>query len=162
MKIAVLSDTHIPYNAPSLSQAVSDALKGADMIIHAGDLADMQFLNKLKQLCPVVKAVRGNMDSEELKKILPEKEILKISGFKLGLIHGWGAPKALVEAVGGAFKDDEVDMIIFGHSHSPMNEERDGIIYFNPGSPTDTVYAPYNSYGWLDVGETISARIIKI
>ena len=67
-----------------------------------------------------------------------------------------------MECVQKEFKDKKVDVIVFGHSHHPMNEIKDGILFFNPGSATDTVFAPFRSYGVLEISDVIKGRIIKI
>lgn len=132
------------------------------MIVHAGDLADLSVLNKLRSICSNVKAVRGNMDPAVLKKELPEKEIFKIGGFKIGVMHGYGPPNNLIELLTSAFKEEKLDLIIFGHSHSPFNEKRNGILFFNPGSATDKIFSSYNSYGIIEINDKIEGRIIKI
>ena len=162
MKIGVISDTHISGESKNIPQKILEEFKNVDMIIHAGDLADLSVLDKLKGICAKVIAVRGNMDPEEVKKILPEKEIIQVGNHKIGLMHGHGAPANLVELLTSVFKNDKVDLIIFGHSHSGINEKRNNILFFNPGSPTDKVFAPYNSYGIIEINGGIKARIVKI
>jgi putative phosphoesterase len=161
-KIGVISDTHIPMTAPGLPQAILEEFKTVDLIVHAGDLVSPRVLAELKSLCPRVKAVRGNMDSEELKNELPEREIFCVGSVKIALAHGWGAPANLVASLEAAFKKDKPDIIIFGHSHSPMSEFIGGILYFNPGSPTDKAFAPYNSYGIIEINDKIEARLVKL
>lgn len=159
-KIAVLSDTHIPVAAKELPKTVYDGIAGVDMILHAGDILDMQVLDKLSKIAPV-RAVCGNMDNDSACSKLPRKDIIKIGDCSIGLIHGWGPPSGLIDLVGRQFKN--VDVIVFGHSHSPLIEKRGGILFFNPGSPTDKVFAPYNSYGILTIdGKIITPQIIKI
>jgi len=162
MRIGVISDTHIADRTVDLPSAISKAFKGLDMIIHAGDLADESVLDKLEALSTNVKAVFGNMDPKSVRKRLPEKVILKVGKFKIGLMHGRGAPKGLIDLLTDAFKKDKVDMIIFGHSHSAFNEKKGDILFFNPGSATDTVFAPYRSYGIIDVKDEIKAKIVKL
>lgn len=161
-RIGVISDTHIPAQAKEIPQKILDDFKGADIILHAGDLVSLQVLDKLRTVCPNVKAVYGNMDPLEVRKKLPEKEIIGVGRYKIGLTHGYGAPKDLVSALGEYFKDDKVDIIVFGHAHSAHNEKKGDILYFNPGSATDKIFAPYNSYGIIEVNDKIEARIIKL
>jgi putative phosphoesterase len=97
-----------------------------------------------------------------VRRQLPEKVVFTAGSHRIGLIHGYGAPLKLLELVGGIFKNDGVDIIIFGHAHSAVNEQKGGVLYFNPGSPTDKVYCPYNSYGIIEINDKIEARIIKI
>lgn len=162
MRIGVVSDTHIPDRAKDVPQQILEEFKNVDMIIHAGDLVDLSVLNKLKAVCGNVKAVRGNMDSDELRKALPEKEILKIGNYNVGIMHGYGAPHKLIDLLGSIFKNSNVNLVIFGHSHAAFNEKRGDVLFFNPGSPTDKIFSPYNSYGVIEINDKIDARIIKL
>lgn len=162
MRIGVIGDTHIPERAKDIPQQVLEAFKGVDMIIHVGDLVNLDVLDKLKTACKNIKAVWGNMDPYEVRKKLPEKEIIRIGDYNIGIIHGYGHPNKLIELVTEIFKEEKVNLIIFGHSHYPINEKRGNILYFNPGTPTDTIFAPYNSYGIIEINEKIEAKIIKL
>jgi putative phosphoesterase len=162
MKIGVIADTHIPNRADAIPQEILKSFKEVDMIIHAGDLVELSVLDKLKSACKNVKAVWGNMDSYEVRKKIPEKEILKIGNYTIGIIHGYGHPNKVIELVTKEFKDDFVNVIIFGHLHSGVNEKIGDILYFNPGSPTDKIYSTYNSYGIIEINDKIEARIIRI
>lgn len=162
MKIGIIADTHIPIKALSIPEKVLKAFKNVDMVIHAGDLIDARTIKQLQKYCPNVKAVCGNMDEHDLKETLPEKQILKIGKYRVGVMHGWGPPNSIIKVLKETFKKDKVDIIIFGHSHNPINEMVDGILFFNPGSPTDTTFAPYNSYGLIELNDEINAKIIRI
>lgn len=162
MKIGVISDTHIPDRADQIPKEILDEFKNMDMVIHAGDLAVASVLDQLRAVCKDVRAVWGNMDPYEIRKKLPAKEIVTVGRYKIGLMHGYGHPDKLVELVTGVFKDDNVDIIIFGHSHTSLNEKRGNILYFNPGSPTDKIFSSYNSYGIIEINDKIEAKIIKI
>ncbi|MBN3038829.1 MAG: metallophosphoesterase family protein [Candidatus Omnitrophica bacterium] len=162
MKIGVVSDTHI-VNAKDLPVEFLHALGGVDLILHAGDIIDLSVIEALKKLGPQVKAVWGNMDPPNLKKVLPEKELIKAGKFQIGLTHGSGAPCNLMDTVKDVFKNQRLDCIVYGHSHVPQNVVRQGILYFNPGSLTDKFFAPYNSYGVLEVdNKRIEGKIIKL
>ena len=128
MRIGVISDTHIPDRAEVIPQQIIDDFKNVDMIIHAGDFADVATLNQLKNLCPKLVGVAGNMDAAQIKDKLPEKYILKIGKFKIGITHGIGHPDGLVDLLGRIFKNDSVDAILFGHSHKPFNEKIKGVL----------------------------------
>ncbi len=161
MKILVLSDTHIPITAQDVPEAVYEAARGVDMIFHAGDFIEMKFLEKLRSI-KEVKGVRGNMDSRAIQEQLNIKEIITIEKVKIGLIHGYGAPSEIINTVRKEF-DDRVDCIVFGHSHVALNMKKDGILYFNPGSPTDKIFASKNSYGILEVTDkTIEGKIVEL
>lgn len=162
MKIGVISDTHIPDKAVDIPQKILDEFKNVELIIHVGDLVDLSVLNKLKSTGKKVLAVWGNMDPGEVKKELPEKEILEVGKYRIGIMHGCGSPNKLTELLTSVFKDDRVDMIIFGHSHNALNQWENGILFFNPGSATDKVFAAFNSYGIIEINDKIEARIVKI
>ena len=160
MRIVVLSDTHMPRTAEDLPAGVFEEIAKSDMIIHAGDFVEINILNKLQKLKPT-RAVCGNMDSHAIRNELKAKEIIEIGKFKIGLIHGYGAPAGIVNTVASEFAG--VNAIVFGHTHSPVNISKDGILFFNPGSPTDTVFAKTNSFGILEVtDDAIKARIVKL
>lgn len=161
MKIGVISDTHIANKNEHIPGIILDVFKQVDMVLHAGDIVDLQAIDELKSVCPNVIAVAGNMDQEAVRRKYPAKQILELSGYKVGLMHGSGAPLNLVELLKGAFKDDNPDIIIFGHSHKPMNEFIGKVLFFNPGSATDLT-AECNSYGLIELDQGINARIIKI
>lgn len=162
MKIGVISDTHIPDKSERIPQEILNAFKHVDMVVHGGDMVDLKVIDELNSVCARVVAVVGNMDHGEIKIKYPAKEFLNVEGFKIGIMHGWGAVLTLTEVLKDAFKADKPDVIIFGHSHKPMNEKIDGILFFNPGSATDAS-AQYCSYGIIEIkGGKIDARIIKI
>lgn len=162
MRIGVVSDTHIPNQASEVPGKILESLKKVDMILHAGDLVDLKILDVFKSVCADVRAVRGNMDPIDVIKFLPEKQIVTAGKYRIGLTHGSGSPANLIEAVTDIFKNDQVDAIVFGHSHSPVNEKRGNILYFNPGSLTDTMFSAFNSYGIIEINGGIKAKIIKI
>ena len=148
MRIAVLSDTHLRLGK-SLPRFVWQQLTQIDMIIHAGDLTHMGLLEELSCIAPV-RAVRGNCDSWDV--LLPDRDIIECEALRIGLIHGdSGKGKSTTERAYSAFKDSSVDVIVFGHSHTPFMEWRNGILLFNPGSPTDKRREPQYSFGLLDI-----------
>ncbi len=160
MKIGVLSDTHIPRAAHELPREICRAFKNVDLILHAGDLINISVLDKLNTLART-EAVHGNMDEPEVRKSLPAKKIIKAGDFRIGLVHGSGMPFRLINTVHTEFSE-KVDAIVFGHSHSPVNEVRDGILFFNPGSPTDKIFARYKSYGILTANKDLKGEIIRL
>jgi putative phosphoesterase len=131
------------------------------MIIHAGDLEQSDVLEWLGRIAPV-EAVAGNMDTREVKATLPAKRVLELGGFRIGLVHGWGPPSGVPGRAVGAFAGEEVDLIVFGHTHQPGDLELEGMRLFNPGSPTDRVFSPYRSVGLLTLADEIETRIIRL
>ena len=154
MRIAVLADTHV-HMLEHLPKKIIDAIVTVDLIIHAGDFTDVQVLKELKRLRGV-KAVQGNMDSVELKTVLPVKEIVEIENKRIGITHGSGSPWGIERRVRKMFESDRIDIIVYGHSHRSQNKVIDDILFFNPGKATD-------SFGILTIdggtkGEIISSR----
>ena len=154
MRIAVLADTHVNM-LEDLPKKIIDALSTVDLIIHAGDFTDVQLLKELKGL-RTVKAVQGNMDSRELKVMLPAKEIVEIENKRIGITHGSGGPGGIEERVRKVFESDRIDIIVYGHSHQSQNKALEDVFLFNPGNATD-------SFGILTIdggvkGEIISSR----
>ncbi|NQS99774.1 MAG: metallophosphoesterase family protein [Candidatus Omnitrophica bacterium] len=160
VKIGVISDTHLTHYE-DLPLKVQLALTEVDLILHAGDLNSLNVLEGLNKIGPEVHAVCGNMDPPEVKRALPERKIIKTGQFSIGLIHGRGAPVNLIKTVQEQFADEHLDCVVYGHSHSPHNQIHQGLLFFNPGSPTDRFFAPYNSYGILEIGKKITGKIIK-
>ncbi|OQX81498.1 MAG: hypothetical protein B6D56_02150 [Candidatus Omnitrophica bacterium 4484_70.1] len=164
MKILVISDTHIPVVTNKLPYQIIQETKKAQLCLHAGDFISYKVFEELSSHVKVV-GVRGNMDTEEVKKKLPEKEIIEVEGIRIGLIHGRGAPSSLISYIEEKFYEEikTLNIIVFGHSHNPMIRKINNRIYFNPGSPTDKFFAPYNSYGILNIERgNIEPQIIRI
>jgi len=148
LRIAVLSDTHLAVGK-SLPLFVREQLTQIDMIIHAGDLTHRGLLEQLSSIAPV-RAVRGNCDGWDIS--LPDRDVIECEALRIGLIHGdSGKGKSTSERAYHAFKGTSVDIIVFGHSHTPFIEWREGILLFNPGSPTDKRREPQYSFGLLDI-----------
>ncbi len=131
---------------------ILSTLAKVDIIVHAGDFTERAVLEGLKTLGKV-KAVSGNMDSSELKEMLPCKELFVVNGRTIGLTHGSGAPWGIAGRIRDMFPD--VDIIIFGHSHQETNQFLQGSRLFNPGR------AMY-SFGLLEIGDEIKAEIITV
>ncbi len=157
----MLSDTHAK-DLGALPERILEDLKKADLIIHAGDYTSKNLLDQLKELGDF-KGVHGNMDSDELKRELPDKEIFEVRGFKIGIIHPseGGSPVGLKDRVKSKLGED-VDLIIYGHSHKPVNERESNTIYFNPGSATGAFPARYKTSGILRIEDEIEGEIVKI
>ena len=158
MKIAVVSDTH----SLELPAKLLKELKKVDLIIHAGDFCSLKDLNQFKKI-KEVRAIYGNMDDKDVRKLLPKRLVFEIDGVLIGLYHGYGPSQKIVDEVSAEFKEDKVQLIIFGHSHQPLNEKRGDVIFFNPGSPNDKIYSPYCSYSLLEINKgKIKTSIIKL
>jgi uncharacterized protein len=119
--VGVISDTHGLLRVEAV-----EALRGTDHILHAGDIGDPEILDELRQLAPLT-AVRGNLDTEKWARKLPLTEVLEIAGVSIYMLHNLDELDLKPEAAG--FR-----VVVCGHSHHPKMEEKNGVLYFNPGS----------------------------
>ena len=153
MILGVVSDTHLPKFGTRLPKKLVDGLRKAkvETILHAGDLTEALALDLFEEIAPVV-AVAGNNDGKKLHKKLGERTILEVCGVRIGLVHGHaGKGRTTADRAFNAFAGDDVDAIVFGHSHIPIRFRREGVLLFNPGSPTDKRLNPFYSYGILRI-----------
>jgi len=156
VKIGVISDTHLRQPNEYLRRISEKFFSEAEMVLHAGDLVDTAVLGAFEG--KDVRAVRGNMDRDD---VLPEKLIIEVEGARIGLIHGWGMPFGIEAKLLRQF--DRIDCLVYGHTHSAANHVRGGVLCFNPGSPTDRVFAARNSVGILEVNSgSVTGRILEI
>jgi putative phosphoesterase len=119
--LGVISDTH-----GLLRPEAVEALRGSDRILHAGDVGAHGILEVLAQIAPVT-AVRGNVDTEPWARALPKTEVVEAGGVSVFILHSLGQLDLKPEAAG--FR-----VVVYGHSHQPEIVEKNGILYFNPGS----------------------------
>ena len=119
--IGVISDTHGLLRPEALA-----ALRGMDRILHAGDVGELEVLDALRAVAPVT-AVRGNVDHGAVGATLRETEVIEIEGISIYMLHEIQKLDLRPEAAG--FR-----VIVYGHSHRPLIEEKKGVVYFNPGS----------------------------
>lgn len=175
MKIGVISDTHISSgkmhpkklasrfinkvkgSAEELCEKVRPYFNDVDLIIHAGDFVSYDVISALEELAPL-EGVAGNMDPPEVASRLPIKTVVDAAGKKFGVVHGHGPATGLERKLRREFED--VDCIIFGHTHHPFSGPVDGILMFNPGSPTDHRWAPSLSIGVIYVEDSIRTEHI--
>lgn len=160
MKLGIVSDTHMPPRGQKLPAALVEGLQGVDLILHAGDWTAPAVADMLEAIAPV-DGVMGNNDGEEIFRRFGRKKILDIAGFRIGMIHGDGYGKTTEERARNAFLTDPVDAVIFGHSHTPFHQVEEGVLLFNPGSPTDKRRQPRFSYGIMELEDgSLTARHI--
>jgi len=158
MRIGVISDTHLNGVSPRLIEIYEEYFSELDMIIHAGDLVSMEVADFLSQ--KPIHVVQGNMDTVEIRERFPQKKVIEVSCFRLGLIHGWGSPFGIEKRIRSGF--DDVHAIIYGHSHRQANHTDEGVLFFNPGTAMGFSVSGSNSVGILDVGERIEGTIIPL
>ena len=145
MLIAIVSDTHLPRGQRRLPQECVERMRAADHIIHAGDFVETSVLDELRALGPHVSAVHGNVDSAQLRHLLPTRCELQLAGVRVGIVHDAGPAGGRLERMRAAFSDAAA--VIFGHSHVPLHEQTAGFHIFNPGSPTDRRMQPHHTMG---------------
>ena len=158
MKIGVISDTHLREPYPEFMKMIEFHFKDVEKIFHAGDFVDWSIADYLSSQKELI-AVCGNMDSRDIWKAFPEKRIVELKGFKIGLIHGGGSPFGIESRIRREF--DEVDAIVYGHTHAPADHQVNDIYFFNPGSPTRS-FVHKATLGILHLGEKIEGEIIQI
>ncbi len=162
MKIVVLSDTHAPRRWKSCPAAVAGYLRGADLILHAGDVCTAAVLDELTAYAPV-RAVMGNNDGPDVAQWGAEPTLeLELDGLPVAMIHDSGQAAGRLVRMRRSFPD--ADLVVFGHSHIPLDLAGAGLRIFNPGSPTDRRRQPHGTLGVLHVadGALIEARLVEV
>jgi len=133
--VGLISDTHIPTRANVIPPRVFEVFVGSNLIMHAGDLIQLRVLSDLERLAPVV-AVYGNMDEPDVRDRLLKMESVEVYDWKIGITHNpgvlWG--KRTMKRVA---KQNNLDVLVFGHTHRPAFRREEGILFINPGSPTN-------------------------
>jgi putative phosphoesterase len=145
VRLAIISDTHLPRGARMLPAACVDELRRADAILHAGDFIELSVLEELQALGPPVYAVRGNVDSAELQARLPLTRVDTFGGAVVAMLHDAGPASGRLARMRRRFP--EADALVFGHSHISLHEEHAGFAIFNPGSPTERRRSPHHTMG---------------
>jgi uncharacterized protein len=145
-RLAIISDTHLPRGARRLPDACVARLRAADLILHAGDISTLEVLRAIEALGPPVAAVHGNVDSAELRALLPEARVVEAGEARIGMVHDAGPARGRLARLRRRFPD--ADAVVFGHSHVPLHERApDGFQIFNPGSPTERRRQPRHTMG---------------
>lgn len=160
MKICVLSDSHYKTkHSDFVIKYIAD--NHFDAVVHAGDIGKIDFYNEIMHLSSSY-FVAGNCDNDYNHQYFGTRQTLKLGEIKLGLIHGHqGISANIVDNVLTNFKYDNVDVIVFGHTHQPYNEIHDGILCFNPGSCSAEAEDP--TIGILTIeGKTVSGEIVHL
>ncbi|MFD2680476.1 metallophosphoesterase family protein [Bacillus seohaeanensis] len=157
MKIVVLSDTHMPKKGKDFPEKLISDLKECNLIIHAGDWKTVDVYESIKKYGEVI-GVIGNVDGEDLKELFPLKTTIEVNDLRIGVVHGHGKGKTTERRALEAFEGENVDIIVFGHSHIPFLRYMNGILLFNPGSPTDKRKMPYFSHGIIEINDDLEVR----
>lgn len=157
MIVSVLADTHIPKRAKDLPSEAYKLIEKSDAIIHAGDILTSDFLARLSKILPVY-AVLGNND---IGVTLPETLELELDGVNIAIIHDSGPRTGRRNRMKKRFPKARI--VIYGHSHIPDCSDEDGLLLFNPGSPTDRRRQPEHTMGLLKIAEgDFVATLVKL
>jgi hypothetical protein len=162
MRIVALSDTHAPRRWKSCPPRVAEHLRHADVILHAGDVCTAPVLDELAAYAPV-HAVLGNNDGPDVAAWgAPETAEFGLDGLRVAMIHDSGPAAGRLARLRRRFPD--AGLVVFGHSHIPLDASGDGLRIFNPGSPTDRRRQPHGTIGVLRIesGRLEEARIIPV
>ncbi len=161
MRVGILSDTHVSSLDEGLvlaQQLLSDPFADVEVILHAGDHVHPDLSCCFYPL--LWYGVCGNMDKPQ--STLPVQRIVELSGFRIGMMHGWGSPNGIEKRVLNSFYGTDIDVLVFGHSHRPVCQKVGSILLFNPGSPTDRRSAPHHTVGLLNLEDEATGQIIRI
>src|SRR5215469_2165877 len=162
MRVVVLSDTHAPRRWKSCPPPVAEQLRHADLILHAGDVCTAAVLDELSGYAPVL-AVLGNNDGSDVAEWgAPETLQADLDGLQVAMLHDSGPASGRLRRLRRRFPD--AGLVVFGHSHVPLDEAGEGIRIINPGSPTDRRRQPRGTLAVLSIecGHLAEARIIAV
>jgi uncharacterized protein len=150
ISIGVISDTHGLLRPEAIA-----ALQAADRILHAGDLGDREILDRLAEIAPVT-AIRGNIDSDVWARKLPQTEVVEVGGISIYMLHDISKLDLKPDAAG--FK-----VVIYGHSHVPRQETKNGVLFFNPGSAGPRRFKLPVTVGRITISKKqVRAEIVQI
>ncbi|MDQ3661254.1 MAG: metallophosphatase family protein [Actinomycetota bacterium] len=161
MMVVVLADTHTLGSTRPLPSGAWPYIESADHILHAGDVCDVVLLDELASFAPVT-AVLGNCDGLDVKHWGAQSETqLQLAGAPIGMVHDSGLTRGRRRRLRARFPEARV--VVYGHSHHPCNEDEDGLLLLNPGSPTWARLAPWPSMAllWIEA-EKVEAEVIPV
>jgi putative phosphoesterase len=138
-----------------------EALRAADLVLHAGDVSAASALAELRALGPPVRAVYGNADEPALRESLPRELVVEAGEARIGMVHVPGPASARGERLVRRFPG--CDAVLFGHTHVPVVERRGGVWLLNPGSPTERRRSPFRSFLVLEVsGRELRPELVRL
>ena len=148
--IIIISDTHTS-SVEKLTDNLLNKIKKADIVIHAGDADTLNFIDELEDICKCLYVVKGNCD---IGSKLPLQLIIDVEGIKIGINHGTGNYNNVIDRLYYTFSEEDPAIIVFGHTHVPVNEEIEGVWFLNPGSTSLNRSLKYGTYAELVVDNT--------
>jgi putative phosphoesterase len=182
MKIGIIGDTHIPTLSPVLPARIGEAFQGLDIILHVGDICELYILEEFQETYTLTFAVSGEDDSDDVRRFLDEKRVVRFGERRVGMIHGYQF-ESMQRSPGGRlrrlfgwktelftlpaflleqFAGQDVHAIVFGHTHQPYVRMHSGVLLFNPGAALPGP-GHHPSVGILDVEErSITGRVVYL
>ena len=163
MRIAIVSDTHLPRGARRLPEECVRRIAAADLLLHAGDFSTAEVLRELEAIGPPVMGVHGNVDSAELRRLLPAERVVEADGARIAMLHDAGPRAGRLSRMQTRF-GERAQALVFGHSHLPLHElAEDGFQIFNPGSPTERRRAPRHTMGMARIeGGRLQFELVEL
>ncbi len=158
MKIVVMSDTHLSHPTEEFRRICRRYCDPADLVIHLGDWARSSMLDFMESY--PLEGVAGNMDDHVIAQRLPAKKVIRVGGFRLGIIHGWGSGRDLRRRLAAEFTN--VDAVLHGHTHLPYMVRENGVLWFNPGSVFLGRGSLEGSLGILHADEELWGEIVPL
>jgi uncharacterized protein len=161
MRIVVLGDTHIPDYAKRLPSGLFPHLRRTDLILHTGDVTSASVLDELSRFAPI-RAALGNNDRPDVAAWGAEPEVeLELEGLRVAMVHDAGRREGRERRLRRRYPDAR--LIVFGHSHIPIDAEMDGIRFLNPGSPTWKRRQPQPTFARVTIsGGRLRTRVVAI
>jgi putative phosphoesterase len=156
LRVGVLSDTHLRQVNEGLRRIRDRYLSGLDAVLHAGDFVSADIVRFLSG--GEFYGVHGNMDPPEVRAMLPDRRVIELGPYRIGLIHGWGASEGLEKRILPCFEG--VDAIVYGHSHRAANHVTEGVLLFNPGTAAGSRASP--SLGILSLDRGIQGEVVYL
>lgn len=150
MRLAIVSDTHLPRGVRRLPDRCVEECRSADAILHCGDFLSAETVQLFRAMGPPLHAVYGNVDAREVRAVLPERQEVELGGVRIGMLHIPGPAAGRAERLRAEFPG--ADAVLYGHTHMPEHLTlADGFQAFNPGSPTERRRAPRHTMGLATV-----------
>lgn len=159
-RILLIGDTHA-YHWDDVHPRVREAVAEADIAVHAGDIVRMAVVDGFRAAAKRSYVVHGNSDPPELRAALPHRELFEVDGVRIGLTHpAWGGPEFPPEELLPDFPEG-VDVILYGHLHVPLVEQRYGVLFVNGGQPYPQFLVP-TTIAWLTIEDGVPRAEIEL
>jgi len=162
MRVVALADTHAPRRWKSCPPLVAGQLRRADVILHAGDVCTAAVLEELSGYAPVLAVLGNNDDPDVARWGAPETLQTDLDGLRVAMLHDSGPAPGRLRRLRRRFP--AAGLVVFGHSHIPLDEAGEGIRIVNPGSPTDRRRQPHGTVAVLRIesGQLVEAAIVPV